>query len=95
MYTVYVLYSKSFDKIYIGFTSDIDQRLVSHNHPDNKGWTRKFAPWTIVYSEQYGLKSDAMTREKQLKSHQGREFVRMKLQEHQTSSGGHSVGNII
>jgi putative endonuclease len=53
MYTVYVLYSKSTNKIYIGFTSDIEQRLISHNHPGNKGWTRKFYPWILVYSEQF------------------------------------------
>ena len=30
MFTVYVLYSKSFDKIYIGFTSNIAERFKSH-----------------------------------------------------------------
>jgi putative endonuclease len=75
MFTVYVLYSKSFNKIYIGYTSDLEQRLISHNHPRNKGWTRKFAPWILIYSETFDLKSDAMKREKQLKNFQGRKFV--------------------
>ena len=75
MFTVYVLYSKSYDKIYIGFTSDIENRLIAHNHPNNKGWTKKFQPWKIVYSENYETKKEAMEREKQIKSSQGRKFV--------------------
>jgi putative endonuclease len=79
MYTVYVLYSKSANKIYIGFTSDLNQRLISHNHPKNKGWTAKFKPWVLVYSENFELKSQAMKREKELKSFQGRQFVWSKV----------------
>ena len=43
MFTVYVLHSQIFDKIYIGFTSDIEKRLFAHNHISNKGWTKKLS----------------------------------------------------
>ena len=76
MFTVYVLHSQRFDKIYIGFTSDIEKRLFAHNHPSNKGWTKSFQPWEIIYSEEFENKEDAMVREKQLKSYRGREFIR-------------------
>lgn len=75
MFTVYVLYSKDFNKIYIGFTSNIEQRLLSHNELGKKGWTIKFRPWHLIYQEQYDEKSDAMKREKQLKSATGRNFI--------------------
>jgi putative endonuclease len=75
MFYVYVLHSAHTDKIYIGFTSNIEGRLNAHNHPSNKGWTKSFMPWTLVYSEEYELKKDAMAREKQLKSARGREFI--------------------
>jgi putative endonuclease len=88
MYTVYVLHSKSFNKIYIGFTSDIEQRLISHNHPRNKGWTKRFAPWILVYSEEYDSKTNAMAREKQLKDHRGRDLVWKKVREYYFNSGG-------
>jgi len=87
MYTVYVLYSKSYNKIYIGYTSDLEQRIISHNHLRNMGWTRRFAPWSLVYSEQFDTKSDAMAREKQLKTHQGRDFAREKVKEYLLKSG--------
>ena len=75
MFTVYVLYSKDYDKIYIGFTSDLSQRLLSHNELGKKGWTIKFRPWQLIYKEVYQDKSDAMKREKELKTAQGRNFI--------------------
>ncbi|MBS1622829.1 MAG: GIY-YIG nuclease family protein, partial [Bacteroidetes bacterium] len=47
MYKVYILYSRLYDKTYVGFSSDVDQRLISHNHPQNKGYTKRFQPWEI------------------------------------------------
>ncbi|MGQ9644804.1 MAG: GIY-YIG nuclease family protein [Ignavibacterium sp.] len=32
MYTVYVIYSSSFNKIYIGQTEDIERRMIEHNN---------------------------------------------------------------
>ena len=76
MFTVYVLFSEKYNKIYIGFTSDIEERMLSHNTFGTKGWTIKFRPWILVYKEEYQTKKEAMTREKQLKSAKGREFIR-------------------
>ena len=79
MFTVYVLYSPTYKKTYIGFTSDIEQRLISHNHPNNKGWTKRFQPWELAYSEVFNTKEEAMQREHQLKSSRGREFVHQQI----------------
>jgi len=76
MFIVYVLHSQNFDKNYVGYTSDIEKRLFAHNHPSNKGWTKSFQPWKIIYTEEFVKKKDAMIREKQLKSSKGREFIR-------------------
>ena len=74
-FTVYVLFSPDFNKIYIGFTSNLEQRLISHNELGKKGWTIKFRPWTLIHTEAFETKADAMKREKQLKSAKGREFI--------------------
>jgi putative endonuclease len=79
MFWVYVLYSTSFNKIYIGYTSDLEARFKSHNELATKGWTIKFRPWIIVHSESFKTKSEAMKREKELKTAKGREFVRRKI----------------
>jgi len=75
MFTVYLLYSKGHNKIYVGFTSDLSSRMDSHNIYSNKGHTVKYRPWTLIHSEVYGTKKEAMMREKQLKSGKGREFM--------------------
>ena len=75
MFTVYVLYSKNYNKIYIGFTSNLEQRLLSHNELGKKGWTINFRPWQQIHTEVFQLKSDAMKREKQLKTATGRNFI--------------------
>ena len=75
MFTVYVLYSKVYNKIYVGYTSDLEKRLLSHNELATKGWTIKFRPWILLHKELFELKSDAMKREKQLKTAAGRDWI--------------------
>ncbi|MDO8991947.1 GIY-YIG nuclease family protein [Daejeonella sp.] len=72
MFTVYVLHSPSYNKIYIGFTSDLENRLKSHNIFASKGWTIQFRPWVLIYTEEYTSKAEAMKREKNLKGAKGR-----------------------
>ena len=75
MFTVYALYSKTYDKIYVGFSSDLEARFLSHNQLATKGYTIKYRPWKIIHTEVFETKTDAMKREKQLKSARGREFI--------------------
>jgi putative endonuclease len=79
MFTVYVLYSETHDKIYVGFTSSLEERFKSHNDLGKKGWTIRFRPWLIVHKEFFESKSDAMRREKELKSASGREWIRRNI----------------
>jgi len=62
-------------------SSDPDGRLIAHNHPKNKGWTGKFQPWTIFHREEFQNKKEALAREAQLKSFQGRTYLRNILQD--------------
>ena len=74
-FVVYILYSKKFDKSYIGFTSDLISRFHSHNQFSNKGYTVKFRPWKVAHVEFFHFKKDAIAREKILKSGVGREWI--------------------
>ena len=76
MFTVYVLHSPRFDKIYIGYTSNLESRLKSHNELGRKGWTIKYRLWLLIYTEVFATKAEAMKREKELKSSRGRVFIR-------------------
>jgi len=76
MFTVYVLFSENHNKLYIGFTSNLEQRLLSHNKLATKGFTIRYRPWKIIHTEIFEEKSEAMKREKALKQGQGREWIR-------------------
>ena len=72
MYYVYVLRSEKDGKFYIGSTSDVNARLDNHNSGKQRS-TRHRIPFKIVYTEKYVDKSDAIKREKQIKSYKGGE----------------------
>jgi len=75
MFSVYVLYSPKYQKVYIGYTSDLENRLRSHNELASKGWTVRFRPWQLLFAEHYEDKKRAMDREKNLKGAKGRDEI--------------------
>ena len=74
-FVVYILYSERFKKNYTGFTSSLIERFQSHNQLATKGYTLKFRPWVVIHVEFFYSKSEAMKREKYLKTGIGREFI--------------------
>ncbi len=77
MVVVYAIYNESCDRVYIGQTVDIDNRLEEHNNHRFKGYTSRFeGEWKLIYNEFVSTRSEALVREKQLKSYRGREFIR-------------------
>ncbi len=74
-----MLHSREHDKIYIGYTSGLEQRMLSHNYLGKKGWTVSFRPWILIHSEIFSTKSEAMKREKELKGAKGREWIRTQI----------------
>jgi putative endonuclease len=75
MFYTFVLYSVEYQKIYIGQSSNLQERIRQHNSFDNTGWTRKYQPWELIYSESYLERQQAMRRERQLKTSWGRKFI--------------------
>jgi putative endonuclease len=67
---VYVLRSKIADRYYIGSTQDIEKRLNEHN-TRKRTWTNRFRPWELIHAEEFPTRSDAVKREKELKSKTG------------------------
>ena len=87
-YYTYVIYSDKHQKIYIGFTKNLDERLFDHNVRAKKGYTIRFRPWRIVYHKEFETEKEARAREKQLKSAKGREFIHKMIDEINKSAGG-------
>ena len=73
-FDVYVLWSASLAKTYVGMTSNLNERIKAHNL-GSKGWTVRGRPWQLIYWETFADKPAAILREKYLKSGIGREFL--------------------
>jgi putative endonuclease len=73
-FLVYVLYSPKLKKIYVGQTSNLDQRLNEHRRGYSKA-TSMTDDWEVIYTEECSTRSEAFKREKQLKSSRGRSFI--------------------
>ena len=74
MFTVYILQSLKNHQHYTGYTNDLERRLSEHNRGHTKS-NRYFGPYKVVYTENYNTRSEAMKRERQLKSGKGREWL--------------------
>lgn len=79
MYTVYTLYNPQHKKIYIGQTEDLSVRMKLHaNATFKNSYTARFSgDWVVIYTGQATNRRAALTREKELKSFRGREFVKI------------------
>jgi putative endonuclease len=88
MYTVYILFSVKHNKIYIGYTSNLLSRFLSHNVLGKDGYTKNFRPWVVIYCEYFLDKTLAMKREKALKSSNGRQWIWQNI-EHYVSQLGY------
>ena len=77
---LYILYSKSIDRYYIGITIELETRLSRHNQGGSK-YTKRGVPWTLVHTETYDNKSDAMERESYLKKQKSRKLIEKIIRE--------------
>ena len=76
---VYLLQSESSaDQRYIGFTSDLKQRMVTHNTGQSPH-TAKYVPWKLVTYIAFSDDSKAAAFERYLKSGSGHAFAKKRL----------------
>jgi putative endonuclease len=74
MYTLYILYSISLDRYYVGYTNDLKRRLSEHNRKKGK-YTDKGIPWKFFYTEDFESKKMAMSREANIKSEKSKSYI--------------------
>ena len=79
-FVVYILFSGTFKKTYVGFTSNLIERFKSHNQLSSKGYTVKFRPWEVVFVRVFNSKKEALKYEKFLKTGAGRDFIKINIQ---------------
>jgi putative endonuclease len=84
MYYVYVQWSSKLNKRYVGTTNNVEKRLNEHNRGCNK-FTKSGIPWILVFHEE--SRTEALKREKFLKSGQGRAWLDKKLLNNRRDAG--------
>jgi len=78
MFLVYAIFNRKHNKIYIGQTKDLEERIDLHNKGIFKtSFTSRYdGIWILIYKEEFSTRQEALIREKQFKSYRGREFVK-------------------
>lgn len=67
MHYVYIVRCRD-GSLYTGYTTDVNRRVWEHNYsPKGAKYTRSRRPVTLVYSESYSTRSEAMKREYAIK----------------------------
>ncbi|MDO8570512.1 MAG: GIY-YIG nuclease family protein [Candidatus Daviesbacteria bacterium] len=79
-FCIYVLLSKKDNKFYIGYTSNLKQRLTSHFNGESAA-TAPRRPFDLIFCEYFLSKSDALRREKYLKTTSGKKGLKLIIRE--------------
>lgn len=78
MFFIYIIKSEKDGRLYKGFTTNIERRLMEHNSGKTKS-TSPYKPWKLVYTEEVESREQARKREKYFKSGIGREYLKNTL----------------
>jgi putative endonuclease len=81
MFFVYILWSEKSHITYVGYTSDLNQRLLSHNILGTKGWTIRHRLWILVEAFSLPSKTEALKLERHFKSGKGRDEIQLILRQ--------------
>ena len=72
---VYILYSDSIRKYYIGYSSEPEKRLEFHNSSSNKIWSKRGQPWVLKRTFLFTDKPTALKAEKFIKRMKSKSFI--------------------
>ena len=80
MFYAYCLYSLKSKRLYIGYTSDLKQRLEEHNKGIGGEYTKRNKPFKLIFYEAFLSETDAKEQEVFYKSGYGKEVLRQKIE---------------
>ena len=78
MFYVYILQIKKSGRYYIGQTQNLAKRLEKHSLGKTKSMKNR-GEFDVVYVEECSSRSEAMSREKEIKSYKGGEALKRLL----------------
>ena len=67
LFYIYILYSQQMQRFYVGSTENVERRFQEHNAGKSKS-TRAGVPWTLIHTETFETRAEAMLRERKIKA---------------------------
>ena len=71
---VYILYSKTILKYYVGQTANIEKRVLRHNAGYVKS-TKRGLPWALIYKIKVHSTSEALLLERKIKKRGAKRYL--------------------
>ena len=75
----YILRSENKEIYYYGSSDDPDRRLEYHNN-EQKGFTRRYRPWIMVFRHGFSTRLQAEQAEKLVKAWKSKKMTRLLIQ---------------
>ncbi|NTU46068.1 GIY-YIG nuclease family protein [Candidatus Roizmanbacteria bacterium] len=74
MYYIYIIESEKDSTFYIGFSSNIEERIFEHNMGRTR-YTKSKRPWKLRYVERFSTKTEALKRERSINKLKSHEYI--------------------
>jgi putative endonuclease len=74
MYTLYLIYSESYDLYYVDQTQHITSRLKKHNQ-NRCRFTKGKGPWKLIATKSFQTRSEVMQAEWNIKKLKNRTYI--------------------
>ncbi|MFO7933258.1 MAG: GIY-YIG nuclease family protein [Bacteroidales bacterium] len=78
-YKVFVLYSHSHDRLFVGYTTSLTDYMITMNVMKSNNPLYEFRPWTLIHMELFTSEDEAMVREGFLKGEIGQDYIRREI----------------
>ena len=76
MHYLYILFSKTLNRFYVGETPNIDARVTLHNsHYFKKAFTKSASDWEVVLDKRCNSKDEVLYLESFIKRMKSRKFI--------------------
>ncbi|MEO2051719.1 GIY-YIG nuclease family protein [Flagellimonas beolgyonensis] len=73
-YFVYIIYSESVHRYYVGHCQDLEDRIGRHKGGRSK-YTKTATDWEVKYTERFSTRGEAMIREREIKKKKSRKYI--------------------
>ena len=73
--TVYILISKSINRFYVGFTTNLEKRIHFHQNPEKNKFTYKANDWELFFTITCESKKQGLNIEKHIKNMKSKKYI--------------------